>query len=233
MFAVVRLSARAIDFLYKKRLEHFKPFTNSSVPNKKWIFCEIFVPTELTNGGFICENLNEPHVLFFPNIYLNDKRIFLKPDNLLYHPVKSVSAEFEKIKSLYADLFFYYRKNFFIHLYEKLSSEDNLKDLPVEFNESFTSMVMDLSQGGGLHCDTWILNEVVYGAIDKIYAAVVFEGEYLKYFKLIEQCIDVKKMPSFQIFYNDTCKMLEYTLPYDNVLQATHIIKILSTIQKI
>ena len=227
LFAVVRLSAKAIDFLYKRRLEQTELFVNSTFPSKNLPFCEIFVPTELVNGGFICENLNEPRVKFFPHIYLNDERIFLKPDNHLYHPIKSVSAEISKLKSLYANLFYYYRKNFLIQLSEKLTSNENFKDLPIKFNESFTSMTVDLSYGEGVRCDTWFLNEKLYGAIDKIYTAVIFEGEYQKYFALMEQYIDITKMPSFQILYNDTCKMLAYIAPYDNVAAAANVMQIM------
>ena len=234
LFAVVRLSARAIDFLYQKRLELEKIFRNSSAQFKQWVFCEVFVPTELRNSGFICENLNEYRVKFLPYIYLNDERFFLKPDNHLYHPVKSVKAEISKLKNLYADLFFCFRKNFLIHLYEKLSaiSTLNIKDLPIQFNESFTSMRIDLTENepakSELRCETWFLNDKLYGAIDKLYTAVIFEGEYLEYFKIIEQYINLSQMPQIQILENDTCKMLAYsTTTYDNVSQVSSIIKIL------
>ena len=127
-FPVVRLSARAADFLYKRRLEHKEIYNYAG----DWVFCELFVPTELMNKNFSCKNLNEPNI-HFENIYLNDNRIFLTPDNKLYHPVKSARAEIDKLKlSL--------RKNFF----EKLIGLSfginivNLKMLPIHFNEDFT-----------------------------------------------------------------------------------------------
>ncbi|MBQ7705616.1 MAG: hypothetical protein IJT73_09355 [Selenomonadaceae bacterium] len=151
LFAVVRLSARAIDFLYQKRLELGKIFRNSAAQFKQWVFCEVFVPTALINGGFICENLNEERVKFLPHIYLNDERFFLQPDNHLYHPVKSVKAEIEKMKKQYADLFFCFRKNFFIQLAENLNSISNFKNFPIHCDENFNSLVIDLSgnKGGG------------------------------------------------------------------------------------
>ena len=63
LFPVVRLSARAVDFLYKRRLEHKEIFQNSTDKDKRWIFCELFAPTELMNSGFSCENLNEENVI--------------------------------------------------------------------------------------------------------------------------------------------------------------------------
>ena len=108
----MRLSARAIDFLYRKRLEQTKLFKNSTVKNKNWAFCEIFVPTELMNGGFICEELNEERGMFTPHVYLNDERIFLKPDNHLYHPVKSVKTEILRMQNLMTTCFFISEKIF-------------------------------------------------------------------------------------------------------------------------
>lgn len=229
LFAVVRLSARAIDFLYSKRLEQREIFQNSTAPFKQWVFCEVFVPTTLINSDFICENLNEPHVKFLPHIYLNDERVFLKPDNHLYHPVKSVSAEVSKMKKQYADLFFCFRKNFLIHLAEKLTSIStlNIKDCPIQFDENFNSMAIDLT-GGGLRCEIWFLKDKLYGAVDKLYVAVVFEGEYLEYFKIIAQYIDFRQNQSIQILQSPTCKMLAYnTTTYDNVSQVANVVKIL------
>lgn len=221
LFAVVRLSARAIDFLYKRRLEQKEIFQNSIEQNKRWTYCEIFVPTELMNGGFSCENLNEERVNFLPNIYLNDERIFLKPDNHLYHPVKSVKAEVSKLKKQYDNIFFCCRKLFLTALAEKLisSSAVNLKDFPLKFDENFKSMVIDL-QGGSLRCEAWFINETLY-------AAVVFEGEYLKYFKLMEQYIDLSQMNSVQILQSSKGKMLAYnTAKLDNVSQVANVLNI-------
>ena len=216
VFPVVRLSARAIDFLYHKRLEHGNIFRNSAFTNKQWVFCEVFVPTELMNDGFICENLNEKRIRFLPHIYLNDERIFLQPDNHLYHPVKSVNAEISKLQKQYADLFFCFRKNFLIHLAEKLNYEN------------FNFMLIDLTgNGGGLRCETWFINDI-YGNVAKLYSAVVFEGDYLEHFKIIEQYIAVNKIPSVQILENSKCKMLAYgTTTFDNVQQVANVSKIL------
>ena len=221
LFAVVRLSARAIDFLYKRRLAQREIFQNYTEQNKRWTYCEIFVPTELMHGGFICENLNEERVRFLPQIYLNDERFFLQPDNHLYHPVKSVNAEISKIKNQYDNMFFYCRKLFFNSLAEKLilSSAVNLKDFPLKFDENFKSMVIEL-QGGGLRCEAWFINETLY-------AAVVFEGEYLKYFKLMEQYIDLSQMQSVQILKSSKGKMLAYnTAKLDNVSQVANVLNI-------
>lgn len=154
LFAVVRLSARAIDFLNKRRLDHIKIFHSSNMEDKRWIFCEIFVPTELVNAGFICEDLGEKRVKFLPQIYLNDERIFIKPDNHLYHPVKSVKSEISKIEKQYADLFYSFRKIFLTNLAEKLNQIPIVKDLQIQFAEDFSSVVIDLlnRRGGQATC---------------------------------------------------------------------------------
>lgn len=87
-FPVCRLSSNAIDFLYKKRLDHGKKFIKLSPFKKnKWLNCELFVPTELTNNGFLCESIIEPNVKL-EEIDLSEDRIFENPDNMLYHAVK-------------------------------------------------------------------------------------------------------------------------------------------------
>lgn len=96
-FPASRLSGKAIDFLYEKRLTHKKIFEKSKTKNKRWINCELFVPTELINNGFKAERLNES-LRFSPNYDLNEDRLFEKPDNILYHPIKGNYEE--KIKKL-------------------------------------------------------------------------------------------------------------------------------------
>lgn len=87
-FPIVRLSAPAIDFLYKKRIEHKEIFQKLKRSKKnRWINCELFVPTELLNNGFTGENIMQP-LRFLPEYDLNEDRIFETPDNLIYHPVK-------------------------------------------------------------------------------------------------------------------------------------------------
>ena len=95
LFPVVRISAKAADFLYQKRLEHaeiFKNLINNTSHHKmlhnRWIFCEAFTATELTHNGFKCKNLDEPFLRYQPIYNLNIERIFEKPDFRLYHPVK-------------------------------------------------------------------------------------------------------------------------------------------------
>ena len=127
-FPVVRLSARAVDFLYKRRLEHAKIYNYKG----DWVFCELFVPTELMNNGFSCANLNEPNI-HFENIYLNDNRIFLTPDNKLYHPVKSARDEINKLKKSL--------RKFFLEKLIGISFRINvtdLKNLPIRCNDDFT-----------------------------------------------------------------------------------------------
>ena len=88
-FPVVRLSAKAIDFLYNKRIEQgefYKRFETKV--GAYWPFCELFVPTELSNNGFKIQNLDTENLRFAPVYNLSVERIFEDPDFKLYHPVK-------------------------------------------------------------------------------------------------------------------------------------------------
>lgn len=88
-FPVVRLSGKAIDFLYPKRLEHAAIFNDCiNDPTNMWLHCEVFVPTELSNNGFKCQNMSGENLRFLPIYKLNEEKNFKKPDNQLYHPVK-------------------------------------------------------------------------------------------------------------------------------------------------
>ena len=87
-FPIERLSARAIDFLYEKRLCHGKIFSQlNDKTDNRWINCEMFVPTELINNGFSYRYFEE-YLYYKPEIDLNNNRIFEKQDNRLYHPIK-------------------------------------------------------------------------------------------------------------------------------------------------
>ena len=91
LFPAVRLSAKAIDWLYKKRLEYGEIFSKlepAAATKNRWLFCEIFTPTELKKNGFNCANIEEENVRYLPIYNLNTQRIFENPDNKLYHPVK-------------------------------------------------------------------------------------------------------------------------------------------------
>ena len=89
LFPVARLSGKAADFLYNRRKEHAKIFEEKSIlPSSRWIFCESFVATELSNNGFKCKNLGEDKLRYQPVYNLNKERIFENPDFKLYHPVK-------------------------------------------------------------------------------------------------------------------------------------------------
>lgn len=88
-FPITRLSTKAIDFLYRKRLEHEVIYKNlKDKTNTRWLHCELFVPTELKYNNFSCANIIEPKIKFSPEIDINEDRIFEIPDNQLYHPVK-------------------------------------------------------------------------------------------------------------------------------------------------
>ena len=148
-YPVIRLSARAIDFLYKRRLEHKEIFKNSADKDKRWIHCEVFTPTELMNGGFSCENLEEKNVAL-KNFYLNDERFFLQTDNHLYHPVKSVKAEISKMQTRYDEIFLLYRKVFFTSLVEKLNLISDVKNFPMQFDKEFNYVILAIPNWGGV-----------------------------------------------------------------------------------
>ena len=87
-FPVIRLSAKAADVLYAKRLEQAEYF--KSLPNtleNRWIFTEVFVPTECACNGLSMEEIDEP-MRYEPVYNLNIDRIWENPDFKLYHPVK-------------------------------------------------------------------------------------------------------------------------------------------------
>lgn len=88
-FPVTRLSSNAINFLYKQRLKHSEIFKNlTNYESNRWIFTELFVPTELSNNSFICEEIKNQYLRYMPVYNLNKERIFENPDYKLYHPVK-------------------------------------------------------------------------------------------------------------------------------------------------
>jgi len=87
-FPISRLSNRAADFLYERRIEQGNIF--KSLPESDqycWPFSELFVPTELMKNGYKCADIDEPNIGFY-EFDLNEDRFFEHPDNLLYHPVK-------------------------------------------------------------------------------------------------------------------------------------------------
>ena len=85
-FPVERVSGKALDVLYKKRLEHGEKYKDLNPKKNNRLHCEIFTATEIMNNGFTGEALNEKIGERIFN--LNKDRLFLHPDNILYHPVK-------------------------------------------------------------------------------------------------------------------------------------------------
>lgn len=96
-FPIVRLSAEASDFLYKKRLEHGKIFEGLYDPGcpdgeVRIIFSEMFVPTELMNNHFSCASLPAMRGVGANEKTINElfygQKKFLHHDNAMYHPIK-------------------------------------------------------------------------------------------------------------------------------------------------
>lgn len=97
LFTIVRLTGRAVDFLYGQRLKQKELIENmSGSKNAAWPFCELFVPTELVNNGFTAANMEEKQITWDKEYDLNEARLFEHPDNLLYHPVKGQFIEREQ-----------------------------------------------------------------------------------------------------------------------------------------
>ena len=84
-----RMSARLVDALYQKRLEHAKMFIKPSTQRKRWANNELFTATECYKMGFSASALkSHDKMRYEPEIDLNTTRLFEKPDKCLYHPVK-------------------------------------------------------------------------------------------------------------------------------------------------
>ena len=97
-YPLCRLSSKAINFLYQRRMEHDKIY--SALEDKKinrWIMCELFTATELINNGYTHEYFDE-YFYYTPEYDLTTTRIFENPDNRLYHPVKGNFLE--RLKNL-------------------------------------------------------------------------------------------------------------------------------------
>lgn len=95
-FPIVRLSNKAIELLYNKRLEHKKLYKNITNKEKNhWPFCEVFLPTEIIKSNLSVFKLNEDKITYEEEYDLNESRLFEHPDNLLYHPVKGNFIERE------------------------------------------------------------------------------------------------------------------------------------------
>ena len=87
---IMRLSRSAANYLYEKRLEHGEIYKKQmDSEDARWIFCEIFVATEITNSKLFkgAPILNQV-ITDRPIINLAETRLYLMPDNKLYHPVK-------------------------------------------------------------------------------------------------------------------------------------------------
>ena len=88
-FPLVRISSRAVEHLYRTRIMQGQLFEEIKNPSyTRWIYCETYVPTELTKAGFKCRLLDTEKLRDQPNYNLNKERIFEFPDNKLYHPVR-------------------------------------------------------------------------------------------------------------------------------------------------
>lgn len=78
-----------------------------------------------------------------------------------------------------------------------------------------------------MRAETWFLTEKLHGVAFNLYTAIVFEGEYLDYFKILEQYINTIKMDSFQILKTPTSRMFAYhTTNFDDVQRIANVIKI-------
>lgn len=88
----MRVSAQLIDFLYYRRLSQAIQFKHVSPRFRPawWAFCELFVPTEAVNNNFTYTIINNHRCMYDPKGHPQflPEKLYLKKDNLLYHPVK-------------------------------------------------------------------------------------------------------------------------------------------------
>ena len=218
-FPVIRLSARAIDFLYQRRLEHV-PIFEQATGDKRWIFCELFVTTELMNAGFSCENIDEPHVglkLF----YLNDDRFFTAPDNQLYHPVKSARKEIDKLKQQHTDALRLYRKVFLSQLVEKVAA---LKNFPAHIDNKFNFVIFAIPKRGGA-ADFNLRYEVRF-LPEGIIVALVFDGNYANDLSVINKFTGLASQPP-ALYSIATSKALGYVVKLDDLQTAASALQFL------
>jgi hypothetical protein len=103
LFPVVRLSSRAIDALFKKRVQHSRQFLRRVL----WPNDESFVGTTLANGGFSCHDLNDFGRIFYHeetfsfHSAIQGESFF--PDHAglkVYHPVLFGEAYLRKLAVL-------------------------------------------------------------------------------------------------------------------------------------
>ena len=221
--AVWRLSARAIDFLYKRRLEHKEIFQHSSEQDKRWPGSEVFVPTELMNNGFHCENLNEERVHFKPDIYLNDERFFLQPDNHLYHPVKSIKTEISKLQAKYNELFFSFRKVFLTQFLDILTASSFVKNrlFRLQFDEKFYYVALSVDSDFNWWYEARFIQE-------KIYVGLVLRGKFLNDIGLLNKCIVSNKLQPIRLLKNPKSKTIAHEMSnLDDVSQVANAMKVL------
>jgi len=86
----LRISRQALDYLYNRRLELGEAYKKRiEEDDVRWIFCELFVATELGNNKkFNIAPILNQYITDRPIINLAETRLYLKPDSKLYHPVK-------------------------------------------------------------------------------------------------------------------------------------------------
>lgn len=112
LWTVSRMSAKLVDSLYNKRLEHNVIFQQQSNAKRQWLLCELFVATECIKMGFSAKPLQNDKTGLY-EIDLNTTRLFDNPDKCLYHPIKgnflkrlelggsvAKQKEFERLKKL-------------------------------------------------------------------------------------------------------------------------------------
>lgn len=95
LFPVIRLSHKAIGFLFERRRSIGVAFASrSDGPECLWPNDEAFVATELANNGFVCRDLNAigrtqytRRSMTFTTPISQADFSSLRPDGLIYHPV--------------------------------------------------------------------------------------------------------------------------------------------------
>ena len=113
-------------------------------------------------------------------------------------------------------------------------SDLDFKNFPIQFKEKFESVSIfipnkDGMADGNLYCEIWFQNDR-NGLIKKVTSAVAFQGQYMQYFEVIDQCIKSNNVQSVQTLETPTgeTKMLAFSTPnFDNISQVAEMTKIL------
>jgi hypothetical protein len=110
-YPVVRVSARALDYMLEKRRALSRRFVAERRTAQGWPNDEVFTATELQRGHFRCADLNCTGIQFYsPDTFNFDKPFaasrfdLIPPDGKIYHPVLASSDYLQKVRRMLEDV---------------------------------------------------------------------------------------------------------------------------------